>query len=112
MLVVLCALASAAAFVHYGRETLFGRPPRGDFERYGMPRVRVLVGSMELLGAAGVVVGLGVAPVGAVAAAGLTLMMLFGLAARWRLRDAPLLMVPAGSLAALNALLLYLFVAR
>ncbi len=111
MLMVLIAASSAMAFTYFGADILLGRRPRGDFERYGMARVRVLVGSMQLLGAIGVLVGLVVAPVGAAAAAGLTLMMLIGVATRWRLRDAPHLMVPAGSLAVLNATLVYLFLA-
>jgi hypothetical protein len=77
-----------------------------------MPRVRVFVGSMQLLGAAGLLIGLFVAPLGATAAAGLTLMMLLGLAARWRVHDIPRLMIPAGTLAALNAALVVLFVAE
>ncbi len=111
MLLVLIAASSAMVFTYFGSVILFGRPPRGDFERYGMARFRVLVGSMQILGAVGVVVGLVVAPVGAAAAAGLTLMMLLGLATRWRLHDAPRLMVPAGTLAVLNATLVYLFLA-
>jgi hypothetical protein len=38
--------------------------------------------------------------------------MLLGLAARYKIRDAPRLMVPAGSLAVLNATLVYLFIAQ
>ncbi len=112
MILVLLAVASALAFLSYGAETLFAHPPRGEFERYGMPRVRVFVGSMQLLGAAGLLIGLFVAPLGATAAAGLTLMMLLGLAARWRVHDIPRLMIPAGTLAALNAALVVLFVAE
>lgn len=112
MLLVLLAIVSALSFFYYGAETLFADRPRAEFERYGLPRVRVFVGSMQVLGAAGVVIGLFVAPLGAAAAAGLTVMMLLGLAARWRVHDAPRLMIPAGSLALLNAMLVVLFVAR
>jgi hypothetical protein len=112
MLLVTLAAVSALAFFYYGGETLFANPPRGEFDRYGMPKVRVFVGSMQLLGAAGVAIGIFVAPVGAAAAGGLTLMMLLGLAARYKIRDAPRLMVPAGSLAVLNATLVYLFIAQ
>jgi hypothetical protein len=109
MLLVTLAVVSALAFFYYGGETLFAHPPRGEYERYGMPKVRVLVGSLQLLGGAGVVIGIFVAPLGVLAATGLTVMMLLGLAARWRIHDAPRLMVPAGSLAVLNAALVYLF---
>jgi uncharacterized membrane protein YphA (DoxX/SURF4 family) len=112
MLLVLLALLSALSFFYYGAQTLFAHPHRGEFERYGLPGVRVFVGSMQLLGAAGVVIGLFVAPLGAAAAAGLTVMMLLGLAARWRVHDAPRLMIPAGTLALLNGTLVVLFVAQ
>jgi hypothetical protein len=47
-----------------------------------------------------------------VAAAGLTIMMLLGLAVRFRVHDAPLLMIPATTFALLNATLMFLFVAQ
>lgn len=109
MLLVILAAVSSMAFFCYGAETLFGVRPRREFERYGMPQVRVFVGSMQLLGAAGVAIGLVIAPIGAAAATGLTVMMLLGLIARYRIHDALRLMVPAGSLAILNAVLVYLF---
>lgn len=112
MLLVILAAISALAFFFYGGETLFANPPRGEFERYGMPNLRVFVGSMQLLGAAGVAIGIFVAPLGAAAACGLTMMMMLGLAARYKIHDAPRLMIPAGSLAILNAMLLFLFVTQ
>jgi hypothetical protein len=112
MLLVTLAAISALAFFYYGAETLFANPPRGEFERYGLPKVRVFVGSMQLLGAAGVVIGIFIPALGAAAATGLTIMMLLGLAARYRIHDAPQLMVPAGSLAMLNATLAYLFITQ
>ncbi|MBT4983330.1 MAG: DoxX family protein [Ilumatobacter sp.] len=112
MLLVILAAVSALAFLYYGAETLFAARPRREFERYGMPQLRVFVGSMQLLGAAGVLIGIFVAPIGAVAAAGLTIMMLLGLVARYRIHDAPRLMIPASSLALLNAMLVFLFVTQ
>jgi hypothetical protein len=112
MLLVILAALSALAFFYYGGETLFANPPRIEYERYGLPKFRVLVGSLQVLGAAGVLIGLFFAPLGAAAATGLTLMMLLGVAARYRIHDAPRLMIPAGSLALLNAVLVYLFVTQ
>ncbi len=112
MLLVILAVLSALAFFYYGGETLFANPPRIEYERYGLPKFRVLVGLLQVLGAAGVLVGLFFAPLGAAAATGLALMMLLGVAARYRIHDAPRLMIPAGSLAVLNAALAYLFVTQ
>lgn len=112
MLLVTLVLISALAFFYYGAETLFGIPPRGEYERYGMPTVRVFAGTMQLLGAAGLLAGLRFSPIGVAAAAGLTLMMMLGLIVRFRVHDAPRLMVPAASLATINGALIVLFLVR
>lgn len=109
---VVLALVSGASFLFYGYETLFAHPPRGEFERYGMPGVRRFVGCTQLLGGAGVLVGIRFAPLGVVAAAGLTVMMCLGLLVRCRIHDAPRLMMPAASLGVVNAVLVVLFVLR
>ncbi len=108
MVLVVLTLGSAGAFLFYGYETLFGDPRRAEFERYGMSRLRVFVGCMQVLGAVGTLIGLASAPIGAAAAGGLTLMMLLGLLVRYRIHDAPRLMVPAATLAAVNGALLFL----
>jgi len=59
-----------------------------------------------------VILGLASAPLGAVAAAGLTVLMVLGLIVRVRVHDAPRLMVPAASLGALNAVLVVLFLSQ
>lgn len=112
MLLVTLVLISALAFTYYGGETLFADPPRGEYERYGMANTRVFAGSAQLIGAAGLIVGLHFTPIGIAAAVGLTLMMLLGLIVRQRIHDAPRLMVPAGTLAAINGSLIVLFVLR
>jgi hypothetical protein len=112
MVLIVLALISGLSFSVYGYQTLFGLPPRGEFERYGMPRLRRFVGSMQLLGALGILLGFGYSAIGAVAAGGLTLMMGLGLVVRLKIHDAPRLMVPAASLGAVNALLVVLFVAQ
>lgn len=105
---LILTLVSAGAFLYYGYETLFGDHPRSEFERYGVPQFRDIVGSLQILGALGALVGLAYAPVGALATGGLALLMLLGVILRIRIHDAPRLMVPAASLAALNAVLCYL----
>lgn len=112
MLLVTLVLSSALAFFYYGGETLFATPPRGEYERYGMPGVRVMAGSMQLLGGCGVLIGLWITPIGIAAAVGLTAMMVLGLVVRYRVHDAPRLMVPAATLAAINAAVVVLFISR
>lgn len=109
VVLILLVLLSGPPFAVYGYQTLFGTPPRGEFDRYGMPSLRRFVGSMQLLGALGVLLGLWYAPVGALAAGGLSIMMALALIIRLRIHDAPGLMVPAASLGVVNALLVVLF---
>lgn len=109
MVLIVLALLSGLSFAVYGAQTLFGTPPRGEFDRYGMPSLRLFVGSMQLLGALGVLVGIAYAPIGALAASGLSIMMALALIVRLRIHDAPRLMVPAASFAVINVLLVVLF---
>ena len=112
MVLVVCALVSGLSFLYYGFGVLLRTALRGEFDRYGMSDVRRFVGLMEVLGGAGVLLGLAIAPLGAVAAAGLTAIMTLGLIVRLRIHDAPRLMVPAASLGALNAVLVVLFLTQ
>lgn len=112
MALVVLALVSGLSFLFYGFKVLFQSASRSEFERFGVPAVRRLVGVMELLGGAGVLLGLVVAPLGALAAGGLAALMILGLIVRIRVHDAVRLMVPAALLGAVNAVLVVLFVAQ
>lgn len=112
VVLMVLALVSGLSFLHYGFKVLFQTASREEFERYGMPATRQLVGVLEVLGGAGVILGLAVAPVGALASAGLTALMALGLIVRLRIHDAPRLMIPAASLATLNAVLVVLFLSQ
>lgn len=109
MVLVVLALTSGLSFLHYGFGVLFRPRLRTEFSRYGMPGVRNFVGVMEMAGGAAVLSGLAFAPVGTLAAAGLTVLMILGLVVRVRLRDTPRLMVPAAALGVVNAVLVVLF---
>ena len=112
MVLVVCALASGLSFLYYGSRVLFRTELREEFERYGMPGLRQFVGLAEVLGGTAVMIGLAIAPLGALAAAGLTVMMFLGLTVRVRLGDAPRLMVPAALLCVLNAVLFGLYITQ
>lgn len=112
VVLVVVALVSGLSFLYYGFKVLFRTESRGEFERYGVPDVRHSVGVLEVLGGTAVILGLAIAPLGALAAAGLTALMVLGLIVRVRIHDAPRLMVPAASLATLNAVLVVLFLTQ
>lgn len=109
MITVPFAVLSALAFTHYGLRCIFSFEVRHEYRRYGIPHLRVLNGSLQLLGAGGVMIGLLFPPLGVVAASGLCTMMLLGLRTRIRLHDPPTLMIPAASLAVLNGMLVVMF---
>ncbi len=111
-LLTILSIISATAFGLYGYETLIALAPKGEFERYGMTHLREVVGVLQLFGAAGVVVGLRVGPIGALSALGLMAMMIMALIVRVRIQDSIPRMVPAGALAALNGALCAVHVAQ
>ncbi len=109
MLLTLLGLLSATAFYYYGFGCWFAERLRLEYLRYGVPHLRVILGTLQVLGSTGILLGYWSAPIGAAAAIGLSLMMAIGLAFRWHLGDAFRLMIPAVALAVLNAVLAVLF---
>lgn len=112
MVLLAFALVSAAAFFYYGLTCIMSMHARQEYRRYGIPHLRVFNGTLQMLGAGGVLIGLAVPPIGAAASFGLCVLMLLGLVTRHRLRDPWRLRVPATTLATVNAVLVVLFLLR
>ncbi|MBM4009287.1 MAG: hypothetical protein FJ285_06815 [Planctomycetes bacterium] len=94
-------LISAAAFLYYGIRCLSSAAMIAEFERYGLPRMRVLTAILEIVGA----LGLLLAPTHhwvIAAAGGLCALMFAGLIVRMRISDPWYLMLPAFVLMLLN----------
>ena len=100
------ALASSVLFMVSGISCFVGPGMRREFGRFGLDRLRILTGALELLGAGGLLVGLWWPPATRLAAGGLAMLMLAAVAIRVRQRDAPMLMLPAALLAGVNGLIL------
>lgn len=93
---------SVLLFLYYGTACLFADAMKTDFERFGLSRLRLLTGALEVLGAIGLVVGQ-FAPVLIVAsAAGLTALMALGVMTRVRVRDPWWEALPAAILMCVN----------
>jgi len=102
---VLASLVSAGLFLTYGWLCLFSGGMQEEFARYGLSRFRRLTGALEMLGGAGLLVGLIVPTVALIAAAGLAVLMVLGLGARLRVRDPFLELLPATFLLVVNVAL-------
>lgn len=103
---------SVLSFVISGVSCLRSRHMRCEFERYKLSRFRVFTGSLQLTGAAGLIMGLVFPPLTLLAAGGLSLLMLLGVAARVRVNDSLFQITPAALLSISNLVLLSLAVAR
>lgn len=97
---------SALSFLGFGFTCFFWRPMQQEYVRYGVPQLRPLVGCLQIAGGLGLLLGLALPQIGQFAAAGLTLLMFFGVRLRIRIKDSLLQMLPAIFYFALNAYLL------
>jgi hypothetical protein len=93
---------SVLVFLYFGVSCLFAGGMREDFDRFGLRHLRLLTGTLELLGAIGLMVGQFVPALVIVSAGGLALLMALGIAARVRQRDSSWQIAPAGMLMLLN----------
>lgn len=96
---------SGVAFVVYGIGCLGSPAMTSEFARFGLAKFRVLVGTLEVLGGAGLLLGLWYLPLLAASAAGLSALMALGVGVRIRLRDGVLRTLPALVLLAVNGYL-------
>ena len=94
---------SIVLFLTYGFACLFANGMVAEFERFGLSRFRRLTGSLEVLGALGLIAGHVFPPLRLLSAVGLALLMLLGVAARLRVRDSLLETTPASVLFVVNA---------
>jgi uncharacterized membrane protein YkgB len=83
------------SFLVYGSRCLFADEMVHEFNRWGVAHLRYITGSLEVLGALGLIVGHWVPWIGFLAAGGLSLLMVCGLFVRTRIRDSFLQTLPA-----------------
>lgn len=100
----------AAAFAFYGYNCFRNTKIVAEFDRFGLsPRQRVLTGVFQLLGAAGLLLGLLIPEIGLLAAAGLCILMMLGFGVRLKIKDSFLQAMPSFGLMLLNAYLTFQF---
>jgi hypothetical protein len=95
-------LVSSTLFLFYGIACLSFEGIKRDFERFGLSRFRTLTGTLEVLGALGLIVGQFWPPLVPLSAGGLALLMFLGVAVRIRVRDSLAQTLPALVLMCVN----------
>lgn len=103
---------SSAVFMFYGIACLCLDGMKRDFERFGLSRLRTLTGTLEVLGALGLIAGLFWPPLVPLSSGGLALMMLVGIATRIRVLDSLAQTLPALVLMGLNLFIVWCWLAH
>ena len=92
----------AVSFFYYGLVCIFSKHMVSEFERYGVPKFRIMIGVLEVLGGVGLIGGYLVPAIQLLSVSGLALLMFCGCVLRLKIRDSVLQMLPAGILMILN----------
>ncbi len=100
-------LFSSLSFLGYGIAYFKSPNMKSEFKRFGLEKQGMLVVMLEILGALGLLVGLAVNPILLIAAGGLALLMLLGVAVRLKIGDGVLVTLPAFAFMLLNAYIFY-----
>jgi len=98
--------ADGIAFLVYGCLCLFSPSMLSDFHRFGLERLRVLTGVLELLGCSGLLVGWKWPPALTLSSAGLCLLMLIAFGVRLKMHDSLGQSLPSLTLMLANAYIL------
>jgi hypothetical protein len=87
MLLKIVIIASAICFLFYGISFLLNSGMKAEFHRYGLDKFRKLIGFLQLLGGAGLLIGFVWQPALIMASGGLSLLMLIGFGIRLKMKD-------------------------
>ena len=87
MLLNTLIIGSAVSFLFYGSSFFLRSGMKEEFQRYGLDPFRKLIGLLQLLGGAGLLVGFAWRPALIVASGGLCLLMLIGFGVRLKMKD-------------------------
>ena len=99
-------LISGVSFVIYGISSFFSKKILGEYKRWGYPEQRLLIGGLQFLGGLGLFIGLYFKPLIPLSSASLLLLMLAAIGVRIKIKDQPIMMLPAVFYALINFLIL------
>jgi len=111
-LLAIVTLVDGVTFVVYGVSCLASRSMQQEFERWRLGSFRLFVGTLEILGGIGLLVGAKLPFILTVSSAGLCLLMLCGLGVRLKNRDGILPSMPAALLMLVNGYIFLKSIAR
>lgn len=106
-LLISCVLFSSLSFAGYSISYFISPHMKNEFERFDLKDFGKVVIFFEILGAAGLLVGLFYKPVLLLSSGGLALLMFLGLLTRIKKKDSFLVSLPALFFMLLNAYILY-----
>ncbi|GMN07695.1 hypothetical protein MTsPCn5_30840 [Croceitalea sp. MTPC5] len=102
----LLLLFSAISFFGFGISCLITPYMVHEFERYGLPKYRVLNGYLQIAGALALLAGFYEKSFAILASAGLAILMLLGFGIRIKIRDGIMKALPALCYLVLNTIIL------
>lgn len=100
-------LFSALSFVGYGINSFFSKRMISEYERWGYASQRILLGSCQILGGLGLLLGLVLPFMLSLASFLLMCMMITAVSVRFKLKEPVYKMLPALSYALLNLIIFY-----
>tara|TARA_Y100000385_G_scaffold72105_1_gene72468 strand:+ start:582 stop:935 length:354 start_codon:yes stop_codon:yes gene_type:complete len=100
-------LFSAISFFIYGINSFFSKKMILEYERWGYKNQRIILGSCQLMGGLGLIVGLAVPLILSVSSFLLMCMMLTAVFVRIKLKEKVVKMLPAIFYALLNLIIFY-----
>jgi len=98
---------SALSFLFYGLSFYTSSHMKDEFKRYGLEKFTLLTSILQILGGAGLIVGLLIHPILLISSAGLSILMLFGFIVRMKIKDGFWLSLPSFSYFIINSYLFY-----
>ena len=91
----LAQIASSLAFFFYGIGCFYSPDLVAEFDRYGLARLRTVIGALQIAGALGLAAGFFFDPLRILCAACFVVMMFFALFVRAKIGDPLVLWLPA-----------------
>jgi len=107
-LLICLTLFSSISFIAYSVSYFISPHMKSEFERFNLKQLGLLVVVLEIIGAAGLLVGLFFNPILLLSSGGLSLLMFLGIMVRIKSKDSFLASFPAVFYMILNVFIFYL----